>query len=496
MNQTIFQFFHWYYSPEGNLWNHALDMAPRLASLGITDIWLPPAYKSADGIHEPGYAVYDLFDLGEFDQKGTVRTRYGTKDEYLKCIKIIRENGMGVIADIVFNHKMGGDEKEEVLVQKVNEENRDEVISERHLVLAHTKFTFPGRKGKYSDYVWDWQSFTGINEGGSIAALINDFGHGSWEPMLEDENGNFDYLMGNDIEFRNPGVREELKNWGVWYVETTGVTGFRLDAVKHITADFFPDWLGHLQKHFKREFFTIGEYWRNDVSPLLKYQEVTQQRIHLFDVPLHFNFYKASLEKDFDMRTIFDNSLVRENPWRAITFVDNHDTQPLQSLESTVEYWFKPHAYAIIMLREAGIPCVFYPAVFEARYTDSKNGEQIYVELNKVPVVESMIMMRRDLCYGIQGEYFDDDTIVGWTRQGEEDKDLSGMGVLLSNGHAGRKWMCMGEKNAGRILVDICGGRPELVTLDSKGEAMFFVNEQSVSVWVDWRYRNKLTSAS
>ena len=81
-NLTLFQFFHWYYSTEGNLWLHASDKAEELASMGVTHVWLPPAYKSAFGTEEPGYAVYDLYDLGEFDQKGSVRTRYGTRQEY------------------------------------------------------------------------------------------------------------------------------------------------------------------------------------------------------------------------------------------------------------------------------------------------------------------------------------------------------------------------------------------------------------------------------
>ena len=91
MNQTIFQFFHWYYSAEADLWNHACQQAAPLASLGVTQVWLPPAYKSALGANEPGYAVYDLYDLGEFDQKGTVRTRYGSKAEYLECVKFISQ---------------------------------------------------------------------------------------------------------------------------------------------------------------------------------------------------------------------------------------------------------------------------------------------------------------------------------------------------------------------------------------------------------------------
>ena len=66
-NLTLFQFFHWYYNAEGNLWQHASDESARLADLGVTHVWLPPAYKSALGTEEPGYAVYDLYDLGEFD---------------------------------------------------------------------------------------------------------------------------------------------------------------------------------------------------------------------------------------------------------------------------------------------------------------------------------------------------------------------------------------------------------------------------------------------
>ena len=63
---------------------------------------------------------------------------------------------------------------------------------------------------------------------------------------------------------------------------------------------------------------------------------------------------------DYDLTTIFDHSLVKNHPEHAVTFVDNHDTQRGQALESTVEEWFKPAAYALILLREDGLPCLFY----------------------------------------------------------------------------------------------------------------------------------------
>lgn len=47
-----------------------------------------------------GYGVYDMFDLGEFDQKGSVRTKYGTKDEYVAAIQAAKEAGVRVYADV------------------------------------------------------------------------------------------------------------------------------------------------------------------------------------------------------------------------------------------------------------------------------------------------------------------------------------------------------------------------------------------------------------
>ncbi|HAI81512.1 MAG TPA: alpha-amylase, partial [Chryseobacterium sp.] len=87
----------------------------------------------------------------------------------------------------------------------------------------------------------------------------------------------------------------------------------------------------------------------------------------LFDSSLQQNFHIASKEgADYDLRKIFDETLTLLNPAFSVTVVDNHDTQPLQALEAPVEKWFKPLAYALILLRENGYPCVFYPDLFGA----------------------------------------------------------------------------------------------------------------------------------
>jgi alpha-amylase len=75
VNGTLMQAFHWYLPPDGTHWNHLKQEAKALAEAGFTALWLPPAYKGIGGGYDVGYGVYDLFDLGEFEQKGTIRTK-------------------------------------------------------------------------------------------------------------------------------------------------------------------------------------------------------------------------------------------------------------------------------------------------------------------------------------------------------------------------------------------------------------------------------------
>ena len=82
---VMMQYFHWYYPGGGGLWDEVAGRADELAAAGITALLLPPAYKGSSQ-NDVGYGVYDLYDLGEFNQKGTVRTKYGIKTKYLKAI--------------------------------------------------------------------------------------------------------------------------------------------------------------------------------------------------------------------------------------------------------------------------------------------------------------------------------------------------------------------------------------------------------------------------
>lgn len=476
INGIIMQYFEWYMNCNQNLWNDIAKDADKLAKLGITALWLPPAYKGIGGANEVGYGVYDVYDLGEFDQKGTVKTKYGSKDEYLNCIIALKQNGIESYADIVLNHKMGADMLQTIPATKVDWGNHNEIISGQETVRVATKFTFPGRKHKYSDFKWNWTHFDGIDyDEKSKEHAIFKFKDKNWNGAVDEELGNYDYLMGADIDFTNPEVVEECTKWGKWYLALTKVNGFRLDAVKHINSEFYKNWIRILREQTKDELFTVGEYWSGDISKLHRYITETEGEISLFDVPLHYKFSSASKEEKYDLSQLLEHTLVKENSSKAVTFVDNHDTQPGQSLESFVERWFKPAAYSIILLRKEGYPCVFYGDFYGIPHDNIEPLEKL----------KTLIRLRKEKSYGIQHDYFDHPHYIGWTREGDEEHIKSGLAVVISNGGDGEKRMYIGTQFTGEKFIDALGNCEEEVEIDEEGFGRFKVKGKSTSVWVE-----------
>ena len=363
-NKTLMQYFEWYLKPEDKLWKKVIENANKISSIGITDIWLPPAYKGAGGKYDVGYSAYDLYDLGEFEQKGSIETKYGTKEEYLQAIQELHKNNINIYADIVLNHKIGADEAEIVYASEEKPENRniDETLPKK--IKAWTVYNFKERHNKYSDFKWNYSHFNGTDwdESGRKNGIFR-FSGKHWDQNVDKENGNYDYLMGADVDFNNPIVVEELKKWGKWYLKMTGIDGFRLDAIKHIKSTFMAEWIRTMRE--EKQIQCVGEYWSRDLEALKHYIEKTNSTIPLFDVPLHYNLYEASNSSgNYDMARIFDQTLVQDMPQLAVTFVDNHDTEPEQALFSYIQEWFKPLAYAIILLRKDGLPCIFFFGFF------------------------------------------------------------------------------------------------------------------------------------
>jgi alpha-amylase len=149
-----------------------------------------------------------------------------------------------------------------------------------------------------------------------------------------------------------------------------------------------------------------------------------------------------------------------------------------------VDYWFKPLAYSLILLREQGIPCVFYPSIYGAQYEEQQNDQNVFVDLAGVLGLREMMMVRHHLAYGRQRDYFDHPNVIGWTREGVGERINSGCAVILSNGDDGFKKMEMGKENAGANFIDIIHNREGTITIDEQGFGEFPVKSKSVSVWI------------
>lgn len=477
LNSVMFQSFEWETEGDG-FYAKLIQEAPEYAKRGIDSIWLPPVYKG-NSPDDEGYATYDLFDLGEFDQKGAVRTKYGTKEELLEAIKALHEHGLRVYADVVLNHKAGADYAEKFPAVRVNPDNRNEDLSESYEIEGWTGFNFPGRGETYSDFQWHWYHFTGVdfdNLTGEKAIFRIEGENKGWALGVSPEHGNFDYLMFADIDHNHPEVQEELKRWADWFIAETGVDGFRMDAVKHIDDHFMRDYIEYIHNNHD-DFYIFGEYWKNNKEETEAFLRDTDYMMGIFDVALHFNMHSAAVQgKAFDMRKIFEGSVVEGDPFHAVTFVDNHDTQPGQSLESWIEDWFKEIAYSLILLRKDGYPCVFAGDYNGLNQVERKNENKFGID--------RMLFIRKALAWGNETDYMEAENTIGWVRHGDDDHPNK-LAVVISNGDASELHMELGTEHAGRIYVDYLGNNEAKVTVDEDGYAVFPVSGGSVSAYAE-----------
>ncbi|KAJ7364056.1 glycoside hydrolase family 13 protein [Mycena albidolilacea] len=483
-NPLMLQFFTWdTLHSELSWWKHLEHEIPKLAEMGFTQVWLPPPNKGAEPKGR-GYDAYDLWDLGEFDQKGTVKTRWGTRDELLQACKVAAAHGIDIIIDAVLNHKLGGDRFESFPAVPVNAENRLKDEGPVREIDGWTAFDFKGRGNKYSGFRWTHEHFSGLDwdhrSRTNAIYRIASKGRKGWSRHVASELGNYDYLLGVDIDHRHPEAQQDLLNWGVWILETTGAVGFRLDAIKHFDRRFLYRFITHVRRQSRKpKMFSVSEYWSADLKLILPYIKAFGGETTFFDVPLHTNFHNASKNHShYDLRDILNNTIVKEKPNDSVTFVDNHDTVIGQSLESWVDTNFKIQAYSLILLRQNGHPCVFYGDLYpneECYNADTSRNLTLLIEA------------RKKFAYGPCHDYFHDPKCIGFVRMG--DSIHPGCAVLLSNKedatgtftHTVR--MFLGREHTGTVFRSFMSPHGR-VNIDADGWGEFSCPANRVEVWV------------
>ncbi|KAF8968147.1 glycoside hydrolase family 13 protein [Flammula alnicola] len=489
-NPLMVQFFTWDCLHESlSWWKHFETEIPHLAELGVTQVWLPPPNKAAEPKGR-GYDAYDLWDLGEFNQKGRVATRWGTREELLQACKVAKEHGIDVLIDAVLNHKLGADRVETFRAVPVHADNRLKTSGPAMEIHGWTAFDYPGRDDKYSTMHWNHEHFTGVDWDHKTRTKgiyrIAEPGRKGWSHNVDSELGNYDFLLGVDIDHRHPAVQEDLLSWGKWILETTGASGFRLDAIKHIDRKFMLHWIQETRRSSGlKSMFVVSEYWSGNLKLILPYIRAFKGETAFFDVPLHMNFNQASRERTrYDLRKILHDTIVQVKPNDAVSFVDNHDSLFInvfqiegQSLESWVRDNFKIQAYAIILLRGYGHPCVFYGDLYP--------NKECYNE-NIARNITLLLEARKKFAYGPTEDYLAHPNYIGFVRKG--DATHQGCAVILSNKEDGSSTlvhelrMNVGIENAGKIYRSYMTqhGRVEI---DPAGWGTFSCFANNVQVW-------------
>ncbi|KAJ5747008.1 uncharacterized protein N7511_008704 [Penicillium nucicola] len=230
------QGFEWHVPADQLHWQRLRKAIPDLKDIGIDNIWIPPGCKGMDskGI---GYDIYDLYDLGEFHQKGTRATRWGPKEDLKELVYAAQEMSIGIYWDAVLNQKAGADSTESYAAVKVDPEgmsgppvtfhnivyeaemtlDRNRKISRPECIDGWVRFDFPGRGTQYSSMKYHWQHFNGVdwNQKGKEHAIYKTLvGNKNWAKDVSDEHGNYDYLMFANLDHSHPEVRADILRWG------------------------------------------------------------------------------------------------------------------------------------------------------------------------------------------------------------------------------------------------------------------------------------------
>lgn len=265
--ETMLQYFN-------TSWAEITRKMPELAEAGYDSLWLPPPTKGSGGL-SVGYDVWDRFDLGSKDQRGSVRTRYGTEAELTELVRIAHRFGIKIYFDNIMNHNAFD-------IPGYNAGTPIDVYPGFVPEDFHLRKTEDGFYRKW-DNTRDWNDAWQVQNLG-LADLIDiatepgstNYNHGAYEgdtiPKIEfvRHPSNPDYYCylpsgsgqkhsagqgtyvgfgpGNGIttaviaanaSFYSERVEDFLHRSARWELDRTKADGFRLDAVKHTPADFF-----------------------------------------------------------------------------------------------------------------------------------------------------------------------------------------------------------------------------------------------------------------
>ena len=302
-----------------------IDHLDYISELGATYIWTTPFLEDNDpqGSYH-GYAASDYYHID---------SRFGSNELYKTLVEKAREKGLGIIMDIVPNH-----------------------CSYVHWWMEDLPF---------QDWIHQFPEYTGTN----VAFSTNMDPNASSKDLYIQESGWFVPTM-VDMNLDNPYVLKYFIQWGVWWIEYSGLNGFRVDTYPYNEKGPASEWCKAIMNEYPN-FNIVGECWTSSIPQLAYWQGGNANKdgfdSHLpsiMDFPLH-DALRAALAEDeggwgMGMTKVYDilsHDFVYHDLSKMLIFPGNHDTARIGDCVRK-----DPRALKIAMTMMAtmrGIPQIF-----------------------------------------------------------------------------------------------------------------------------------------
>lgn len=410
-----------------------------LKSLGVTTLWLTPVVKNGGTEDYHGYGAVDLY---------AVDPHLGTLRDYQELINAAHAQKMKVLFDIVPNH-----------------------VGPKHAWATNPPLAdwFHGTVAHHIHSSMPVDPASGVAPAAAFYGETKEqaLGHDPFEAMTDPHappslwryltNGWF-YGVLPDLNTENPMVAMYLQQNAIWWAESSGLDGFRIDTFPYVPRIFWSRWDATLKRIYPR-LTTIGEVYHPDPSVTSffaggarRFDGVDSGVTTVFDYPMFFALRevlsgKAPVAKLADVLR-HDSLYVR--PDQLVTFFGNHDTTRFAGAEalygSNNPTVAKLKMVFGLNLTLRGIPQLYYgDEIGMAGGEDPDNRRDFpggwredpknaFTESGRTPAqqeifsfVQNLLRVRREhpaLSEGRQWNLLSDDSALVFLRESDEEKVL------------------------------------------------------------------------
>ena len=276
--------------------------------LGVTALWFTPVLENnSPGGSYHGYATTDYY---------RVDPRFGTNDEYRRLTDEAHAKGLKIVMDMIFNH-CGFEHPWIKDMPSKDWLNTPEWLYDRK---DKTKAEV-SRKYMQTTY-----KLTPTVDPYASAIDLKETVDGWFVPSMPDLNQ------------RNPHVIRYLIQNSIWWIETVGIDGIRMDTYPYADADAMALWMKTIDEEYPN-FNVVGETWVSDPPYTAAWQKdskISQRNSYLktvMDFSFHAKINQAKYENTDGsgngMNRIYENFVydyLYPNPSSVMAFVENHDT--------------------------------------------------------------------------------------------------------------------------------------------------------------------------